>query len=242
MKETINISFERWARSGPILNIINPHEEAFRATSNKLFAGPIKSATLTNFFTLFTKSQRERDSLRRRFAYGLHPPPPSSTSLSAALAHRSRLFLRLFAPRLRCFSSEEANAASAANPMTSDAAQILPLLQNLLINNDIQRERLTGLFQLYAPAAEDTNANVNTEDEQRGSWCEDRVLRVFLSSQTAREAALSSQVHFLEQRVQMLEEELENQKKLNAQRLYMMMVHEMVAARRTDQALDDDEQ
>ncbi|RID51548.1 hypothetical protein BRARA_H02201 [Brassica rapa] len=91
-------------------------------------------------------------------------------------------------------------AASAANPMTSDAAQILPLLQNLLINNDIQRERLTGLFQLYAPAAEDTNANVNTEDEQ-----------------TAREAALSSQVHFLEQRVQMLEEELENQKKLNAQ-------------------------
>ncbi|XP_009110083.1 uncharacterized protein LOC103835651 [Brassica rapa] len=98
-------------------------------------------------------------------------------------------------------STEEIDSGDeAANPMTSDAAQILPLLQNLLLNNDIQRERLTGLFQLFAPAAEDTNANVNTEDEQ-----------------TAREAALSSQVHFLEQRVQMLEEELENQKKLNAQ-------------------------
>ncbi|CAN7059483.1 unnamed protein product [Brassica oleracea var. botrytis] len=90
-------------------------------------------------------------------------------------------------------------AASSANPLSSDAAHIVPLLQNLLLNNDIQRERLTGLFQLFAPAA-DTNANVNTEDEQ-----------------TAREAALSSQVHFLEQSVQMLEEEVENQKKLNAQ-------------------------
>uniref|UniRef100_M4DIK7 Uncharacterized protein n=1 Tax=Brassica campestris TaxID=3711 RepID=M4DIK7_BRACM len=30
-------------------------------------------------------------------------------------------------------------AASAVNPLSSDAAQILPLLQNLLLNNDIQR-------------------------------------------------------------------------------------------------------
>ncbi|WZZ80884.1 hypothetical protein YC2023_101456 [Brassica napus] len=48
-------------------------------------------ASLTNFIRVFTKSQseRERDSLRRRFVNGLHTPPPSSTSLSAALAHRS---------------------------------------------------------------------------------------------------------------------------------------------------------
>ncbi|XP_022564654.1 uncharacterized protein LOC106413035 isoform X1 [Brassica napus] len=99
-------------------------------------------------------------------------------------------------------SGDEAASASAVNPSTNDAAQIVPLLQNLLLTNDIQRERLTGLFQLYAPAAVDTNANVNTEEDE----------------QTAREAALSSQVHFLEQRyVQMLEEEVENQKKLNAQ-------------------------
>ncbi|WZZ80883.1 hypothetical protein YC2023_101455 [Brassica napus] len=110
-------------------------------------------------------------------------------------------------------SGDEAASASAVNPSTNDAAQIVPLLQNLLLTNDIQRERLTGLFQLYAPAAGevnridlhflsvDTNANVNTEEDE----------------QTAREAALSSQVHFLEQSVQMLEEEVENQKKLNAQ-------------------------
>ncbi|XP_018449786.2 uncharacterized protein LOC108821236 [Raphanus sativus] len=80
-------------------------------------------------------------------------------------------------------SSEEEAAASDVNPLSSDAAQILPMLQNLLRNNDIQRERLTGLVQLYDPAAEDTNANVNAESEQ-----------------IAREAALASQVYFLEQR------------------------------------------
>ncbi|WZZ10727.1 hypothetical protein YC2023_096648 [Brassica napus] len=71
------------------------------SSSNKLFGGPIKSASLTNFFTLFTKSQREILS-----STAIHLPPPSSTSLSAALAHRSRLFLRLFARRFRCFSRE----------------------------------------------------------------------------------------------------------------------------------------
>ncbi|XP_056847819.1 uncharacterized protein LOC130498462 [Raphanus sativus] len=96
--------------------------------------------------------------------------------------------------------SNEEEAASAVNPLSSDAAQIIPSLQNLLLNNDILRERLSGLIQLYAPAAEATNANVITESEQ-----------------IAREAALSSQVHFLEQSVQKLEEEVETQKKLNAQ-------------------------
>ncbi|KAF8083583.1 hypothetical protein N665_0765s0024 [Sinapis alba] len=94
---------------------------------------------------------------------------------------------------------EEEADASAVNPLFSDAAQILPLLQNLLLDNDIQRERLTGLIQLYAPTAH-INALMNNEDEQ-----------------IAREAYLSSQVHFLEQSVQQLEEEVENQKKLNAQ-------------------------
>ncbi|KAF8081032.1 hypothetical protein N665_0909s0019 [Sinapis alba] len=97
-------------------------------------------------------------------------------------------------------SDDEEAAASDVNPLPSDAAQILPSLQNLLLNNDIQRERLIGLIQLYDPTAQDTNANVNMEGEQ-----------------TAREAELSSQVHFLEQSVQKLEEEIENLKKLNAQ-------------------------
>ncbi|KAG2324433.1 hypothetical protein Bca52824_007161 [Brassica carinata] len=38
-----------------------------------------------------------------------------------------------------CFFHDE-EAASAMNPLSSDAAQILPMLQNLLLNNDIQRE------------------------------------------------------------------------------------------------------
>lgn len=40
-----------------------------------------------------------------------------------------------------CFSFQEnEEAASAVNPLSSsDAAQILPMLQNLLLNNNIQR-------------------------------------------------------------------------------------------------------
>ncbi|KAL0799041.1 hypothetical protein Bca101_054216 [Brassica carinata] len=69
--------------------------------------------------------------------------------------------------------SDNEEAASAVNPLPSEAAQILPMLHNLLLNNDIHR--------------------------------------------IAREADLASQVHFLEQSVQKLEEEVENLKKLNAQ-------------------------
>ncbi|KAG2312781.1 hypothetical protein Bca52824_024338 [Brassica carinata] len=50
-----------------------------------------------------------------------------------------------------CFFHDEEETASAVNPLSSDAAQILPMLQNLFLNNDIQRERLTGLIQLYDP-------------------------------------------------------------------------------------------
>ncbi|KAF2587695.1 hypothetical protein F2Q70_00035115 [Brassica cretica] len=52
-------------------------------------------------------------------------------------------------------NDSEDEAASAVNPMSSDAAHIHPLLQNLLLSNDIQRERLNliGLIQLYDPTA-----------------------------------------------------------------------------------------
>ncbi|EOA40506.1 hypothetical protein CARUB_v10009233mg [Capsella rubella] len=41
--------------------------------------------------------------------------------------------------------------ASSVNSVSCDAAQILPLLQNLLIQNNMQRERLIGLIELYDP-------------------------------------------------------------------------------------------
>ncbi|VVB05667.1 unnamed protein product [Arabis nemorensis] len=86
------------------------------------------------------------------------------------------------------------------NPLSGNAAQILPLLQNLLLQNDIQRERLMGLIQLYDPTAENRNPIVNAE-----------------GGQIATETDLSTVVQFLEQSVQKLEEDLENQKKANAQ-------------------------
>ncbi|KAG2298185.1 hypothetical protein Bca4012_009388 [Brassica carinata] len=77
-------------------------------------------------------------------------------------------------------------------PLSRDAAHILPLLQSLLLNNDIQRGRSIGLIQLFDPTAQ-INAPMNAEGEQ-----------------IATEADLASQVHLLEQSVQ-------NQKKANAQ-------------------------
>ncbi|CAH2079872.1 unnamed protein product [Thlaspi arvense] len=89
-------------------------------------------------------------------------------------------------------------SSASLNTLPSDAAQILPLLQNLLLSNEIQRERLLGLIQLYDPsAAEDRNA---IEGEQ-----------------IATETDLLSEVHFLEQSVEKLKEEVENQKKANAE-------------------------
>ncbi|KAJ4898736.1 hypothetical protein Rs2_12687 [Raphanus sativus] len=81
-----------------------------------------------------------------------------------------------------------------------ETVKVLRPLGLLLLDT---QERLTELVQLYDPAA--------------GMFY---VLLLSLFScicSIAREAALSSQVHFLEQRVQMLEEETETQKKLNAQ-------------------------
>ncbi|KAG7592759.1 Protein kinase domain [Arabidopsis thaliana x Arabidopsis arenosa] len=43
--------------------------------------------------------------------------------------------------------------ASPVNPVSCNAAKILPMLQNLVIQNDIQRERLISLMQLYDPNA-----------------------------------------------------------------------------------------
>ncbi|VVB10143.1 unnamed protein product [Arabis nemorensis] len=90
---------------------------------------------------------------------------------------------------------------SLVNPLSGSAAQILPLLQNMLLHNEIQRERLMGLIQLYDPTAENRNLIVNTEGGQIA----------------ATETDLLTVVQFLEQSVQKLEEELENEKKANAQ-------------------------
>ncbi|XP_024008880.1 uncharacterized protein LOC112084126 [Eutrema salsugineum] len=94
----------------------------------------------------------------------------------------------------------EALTAWIQNPLSSNAAQILPSLQNLLHENQMQRERLIGLNQLYDPTAVNRNPMVNREGVQ-----------------ISAETDLSSEVHFLEQRVKELEEEVENLKKANAQ-------------------------
>ncbi|KFK34696.1 hypothetical protein AALP_AA5G179600 [Arabis alpina] len=96
---------------------------------------------------------------------------------------------------------EKVLTSSGIPTLSGNADQILPLLKNLLVQNEIQRERLMGLIKLYDPtAAENRNPIVNAE-----------------GGQIATETDLSAVVQFLEQSVLKLEEELENQKKVNAQ-------------------------
>ncbi|CAH8253350.1 unnamed protein product [Arabidopsis lyrata] len=90
--------------------------------------------------------------------------------------------------------------ASPVNPVSCNAAQILPMLQNLLIQNDIQRERVISLMQLYDPTAEIRIPVVNTEGGQIST----------------PETDLLSEVHVLQQSVNKLEEEVEKQKTENA--------------------------
>ncbi|CAH2079856.1 unnamed protein product [Thlaspi arvense] len=95
-------------------------------------------------------------------------------------------------------NQKKANAEDPLNTLPSDASQILPLLQNLLHDNEIQRARLIGLIQLYDPAAA---ADRNAIDGE----------------QIATETDLLSEVHFLGQSVEKLKEEVENQKQANAE-------------------------
>ncbi|XP_024008606.1 uncharacterized protein LOC18992589 [Eutrema salsugineum] len=96
--------------------------------------------------------------------------------------------------------NDEAVASWIQNPLSNDAAQILPVLQNLLHDNEMQRERLIGLIQLYDPTPVNINPMMNTE-----------------GGQISTERDLTSEVHFLEQSVKKLEEQVENQKTVNAQ-------------------------
>ncbi|CAN8291723.1 unnamed protein product [Cochlearia groenlandica] len=95
---------------------------------------------------------------------------------------------------------QENKAMAFGIPASPNATEIIPLLQNLMLLNDSQRERLTGLVQLYDQTAENRDPIVNTE-----------------GGQMSREAVLLSEIDFLKQSVEKLEEEVEKQKKINAQ-------------------------
>ncbi|XP_024008363.1 serine/threonine-protein kinase OSR1 [Eutrema salsugineum] len=82
------------------------------------------------------------------------------------------------------------------------ASEILPLLQSLLVQNDIQRDKVIRLIRFFDRTAETENPISNTEGVQ-----------IYPS----RERELQSQVNLLEQSVEILVEELKRRKDINGQ-------------------------
>ncbi|KAL1189837.1 Serine/threonine-protein kinase BLUS1 [Cardamine amara subsp. amara] len=92
---------------------------------------------------------------------------------------------------------------SPANRASCSATEILPLLQSLLVQNDIQRAKVLRLIRFFDPNAETGNTIPKTQG----------VLQMYPS----REKDLLSQVQLLGKSVEKLEDELQRRKEINSQ-------------------------
>ncbi|XP_033130221.1 serine/threonine-protein kinase BLUS1 isoform X3 [Brassica rapa] len=93
---------------------------------------------------------------------------------------------------------------SPVNQASCTATEILPLLQSLLVQNDIQREKVIRLIRFFDPNAETENPISKTIQG----------VQIYKSS---RERELQSQVDFLEKSVEILVEEVKRRKEINDQ-------------------------
>ncbi|CAH2066566.1 unnamed protein product [Thlaspi arvense] len=84
----------------------------------------------------------------------------------------------------------------------TSCTEILPLLQSLLVQNDIQREKVLRLIRFFDRTAENENQISKTQGVQL---------------YPSRETELQSQVNFLEQSVEILVEELKRKQEINSQ-------------------------
>ncbi|CAN8239197.1 unnamed protein product [Cochlearia groenlandica] len=97
--------------------------------------------------------------------------------------------------------TEETVSPVNTTPSFTDT-EILPLLQSLLVQNDIQREKVNRLIRFFDRTAETEYPMSKTEGSQ---------------IYPTRERELQSQVNFLEQSVEILVEELKRRKEINDQ-------------------------
>ncbi|KAG2321588.1 hypothetical protein Bca52824_014801 [Brassica carinata] len=119
---------------------------------------------------------------------------------------------------------------SAVNSASCTATEILPLLQSLLVQNDIQREKVIRLIRFFDPTAETENPISKTI--QGAQVCSVSYLsymdvclmytyrnrKTYLQIYTSsRERELQSQVDFLEKSVEILVEEVKRRKEINDQ-------------------------
>ncbi|CAA7014342.1 unnamed protein product [Microthlaspi erraticum] len=92
--------------------------------------------------------------------------------------------------------------ASPVSHAACTTSEILPVLQSLLVQNDIQREKVIRLIRFFDRTAETENSISKTGGVQM---------------YPSRERELQSQVTFLEQSVEILVEELKRRKEINGQ-------------------------
>ncbi|KAF3539025.1 hypothetical protein F2Q69_00020435 [Brassica cretica] len=83
------------------------------------------------------------------------------------------------------------------------ANEVLPLLQSLLVQNDIQREKVIRLIRFFD----------GTVSETQNPTSKNEAVQIYPS----RERELQSQVNFLEQSVEILVEEVKRRKEINDQ-------------------------
>ncbi|KAG7586549.1 Protein kinase domain [Arabidopsis thaliana x Arabidopsis arenosa] len=97
---------------------------------------------------------------------------------------------------------KKGDIVSPVNGESSPSKEILPLLQSLLVQNDIQRAKVIRLIRFFDRTAGNENPISKTEGVQ-----------VYPS----KEKDLQSQVQFLEQSVEKLVEEVQRRKEINSQ-------------------------
>ncbi|KAJ4874739.1 Protein kinase superfamily protein [Raphanus sativus] len=99
---------------------------------------------------------------------------------------------------------KQTNGFTVSAVNRASATEILPLLQSLLVQNDIQREKVIRLIRFFDPNAETENPISKTIQG----------VQIYTSS---RERELQSQVDFLEKSVEILVEEVKRRKEINDQ-------------------------
>ena len=95
------------------------------------------------------------------------------------------------------------DTVSSVNRPSCTATEVLPLLESLLVQNDIQREKVIRLIRFFDGTTAETQNPVSKNEG----------VKIYPS----RERELQSQVNFLEQSVEILVEEVKRRKEINDQ-------------------------
>ncbi|XP_018471531.1 serine/threonine-protein kinase BLUS1 isoform X2 [Raphanus sativus] len=189
-------------------------KDLMSAASNSLTIGPLLPSFRRKFLPAIGYKvgilSDESNACRKRAAEALALEEPrqlaDDTKQTLPLEEPYQLVEALAEDTKQTLALEEPLAEKPKNGYTvspiDTATEVLPLLQSLLVQNDIQREKVIRLIRFFDPTAENENSISRNEGVQ-----------IYPS----RERELQSQVNFLEQSVEILVEEVKRRKEINDQ-------------------------